>query len=72
MSSEVVTTSSILCPGIHTCLDDKQIPITHYLKRHPNSQNLVCGQGGCKFMYRDKDGKDIWQSNYLPGVIPTQ
>ena len=67
-----MTQSSILCPGISTTSDPKTgEPIIHYLqKESEESGNLVCGTGGCKFMYRNKDGQDVWQSDYVPATIP--
>lgn len=63
--------TSILCPGIPTCLDDKQKEIVHYLQRDPNNPNpnLVCATGGCMFMFRNPDGQDIWRSDYKPATV---
>jgi hypothetical protein len=64
-----MTDSATLCPGIGTVLGKDGRPIIHYLKRiNESTGNLLCDQLGCKFDYRDRDGKDTWQSGYVPEI----
>lgn len=60
-----------LCPGIPTLIDDKNPDgIVHYLKIFDESTgNKLCDQSGCKFVMRDKNGNDVWQTDYMPATI---